>query len=129
MSVPIWANGAAARERAAKARARGHDAAAAQVELELSERLEALLTNIEASARKIALYKQKMVAQAEAAAASTQHAFEVGRASVSDVLNAHRAVLEVQMQLVRARHDHAVAWSDLDALAGMRLERSYVDGG
>lgn len=126
VSVPIWAQGAAARERAANARARAHDAEAIRIELDLVERLETLLTDIDASARKIALYEGEMIGQAEAAAASARHAFEVGRASVAELLTAQRAVLEVQLGLVGARHDHAVAWSSLNALAGAPVERSMI---
>ena len=126
VSVPIWAQGAAARERAANARARAHDAEAIRIELDLVELLETLLTDIDASARKIALYEGEMIGQAEAAAASARHAFEVGRASVAELLTAQRAVLEVQLELVGARHDHAVAWSSLNALAGAPVERSMI---
>lgn len=129
ISVPIWAGGAASRARRQDARSRAYRAEAAHVRDRLYAELELLLTDLRSSQRKIKLCEMEMLPQASIAVASVRSAFEAGRAGVADVLWAYGAALEIEMELVAARHDHAVAWSDLEALVGMPVMEGGADDG
>ena len=128
MSVPIWASGASAKARAARARSRAHRAQAEHIRTRLVADLRVRVTDLRGSARTVATYQDQMLPQAVTAQDSVYGAFEAGRAGVTELLDMHRTLLELRLELVAARYAHEVAWSDLEALVGRPIrERSDDD--
>jgi len=118
ISVPIWANGASAKARVARAKSRAHRAQAEHIRGLLRSDLRVLLTDLSGSARMITTYETKMIPQAVTAQQSIYSGFEAGRVSVAELLDMHAVRLELELELVRQRYEHEIAWSDLEALVG-----------
>jgi outer membrane protein TolC len=129
ISVPIWANGAAGKARVARAKSRAHRAHAEHIRGLLRSELRVLLTDLSGSARTIATYETKMIPQALTARQSVYFGFEAGRVGVAELLDMHAICLELELELVRRRYEHEVAWSDLEALMGRPVGGRSVDDG
>ncbi|MGD8859235.1 MAG: TolC family protein [Myxococcales bacterium] len=118
VSLPVWAGSyddsiGAERAQAAALRARAdglRDVAAARVST--------LLARLRDTHRRVELHSGTLMPQARAAFESVTSAFSVGDAGVASVLLAQRDLLEVRLELARARHDHAVAWAELEDAVG-----------
>jgi hypothetical protein len=87
------------------------------------------LTDLSGSARTIATYETKMIPQALTARQSVYFGFEAGRVGVAELLDMHAICLELELELVRRRYEHEVAWSDLEALMGRPVGGRSVDDG
>jgi len=118
ISVPIWASGASAKARVARAKSRAHRAQAEHVRGLLRSDLRVLLTDLRGSARTIGTYQTQMIPQAIVAQESVYFAFEAGRVGVTDLLDTHGIRLELELELAHARYEHEVTWSDIEALVG-----------
>ena len=127
ISVPIWANGASAKARVARAKSRAHRAQAEHIRGVLRSDLRVLLTDLSGSARAIATYERQMIPQALTAQESVYVGFEAGRVGVAEILDVHRIRLELEMELVRRRYEHELAWSDLEALLGRPVNERAPD--
>lgn len=128
ISLPLWqgsyADAISAREADASAqRAEGRvllDRARAA--------LESALSRVRDAVRRAALYQDTLVPQAESAYESVLGAYTVGQGTVAQALLAQRDLLDLRVELDRARADHARAWARLEEVAGRELRRSPVVG-
>ena len=76
--------------------------------------------------RRTALYRGTLVPQAESAYDSVLGAYTVGRGTVAQALLAQRDLLELRVELDRARADHGRAWARLEEIAGREVRRAPI---
>lgn len=118
MSIPLWQ-----RNYSEATQAHESDARAYQYERQalLDQSLEALhatLSNLEDAKRRAQLYEQTLVPQAQATYQSVLGSFTVGRGSVAQALLAQQELLELRIELQKAKASHAIAWSRLQEVLG-----------
>lgn len=121
--IPLWQgsydeSAVAARAEANAERAEGRAAR----ERALAE-LEAALSAVRDAARRVALYRDTLVPQAESAYASVLGAYATGRTNVAAMLLSQRDLLELKIELESARADHARSWARLEQVVGRELPR------
>jgi outer membrane protein TolC len=121
MSVPLWQGSYsdasdAHRARAIERRAEG-EAAIRRAEAAL----EAALSHLRDTERRVRLHERTLVPQAEAVYSSVLGAYHTGASSIAQLLLSVQDLLELQVQLVEARADHAVAWAHAEQLVGRPL--------
>jgi outer membrane protein TolC len=83
--------------------------------------LASTLANLRDAKRRVELYQMTLVPQAETAYDSVLGSYTVGRGTVAQSLLAHRDLLELRIELERARADHARTWARLEELVGREL--------
>lgn len=117
LKLPIWGDDYQGAEDASRARgeAMRHQRQDALDRAEGAARV--AMSTIEDTRRRVALYQQTLVPQAEAVYGSTLGAYESGPGNVASVLLAFRELLELRLMTVDALAEHAMAWASLDALA------------
>jgi len=72
--------------------------------------------------RRLRLYRDTLIPQAQSAYESVIGSYAVGRSGVAAALLAQRDLLELAVALVRARADHGVAWARLERVVGRPVE-------
>lgn len=117
-SVPLWIGSYRDAEEAARAEteARRSEAAAAARSAEAA--LDDALARIADSARRIALLEEALLPRGEAMVVALRGAYEAGRASLAQLLLGEETLLELRLERVDLRADHAIAWAELDAVVG-----------
>ena len=122
VSLPVW-RGAyradQARERAAAAASRARSRVARD---DAAAELTATLASVSDSHRRIELYHSTLIAQAELVYEATLGDFHTGAAALADVIDAERQLLRLELDLARARADHASAWARLEAIVGRKVD-------
>jgi outer membrane protein TolC len=124
MSLPLWAGSYSDAEQAA------HAAAAAQrAEREARERrseaaLEAALSEIRDAQRRIHLYRDTLVPQAETTLEATMGGYQTGRSTLAATILAQRDLIDLKIALAQARADHARAWAALELVVGAPVDRT-----
>jgi outer membrane protein, heavy metal efflux system len=123
VSVPLW--GGSYRDEMAAARAEG---AAREADGEAARRtaaaeLERALSEVRDAQRRIELYRDVLVPEAETVHASLLGGLGAGRASLAQTLLSERELLELHVDLARARAEHAAAWAFLERVVGRPVER------
>jgi cobalt-zinc-cadmium efflux system outer membrane protein len=126
MKLPLWqgiygdkADAARADGAAFRARRSGvHDDALAALVRTLSQLRDAT--------RRVKLYQQTLLPQAEAVYGSVLAGYQTGETMVAATLLAERALLDLQLATFRARADHAVAWARLEELVGRAVKAKEV---
>ena len=126
LRIPLWSGEVGARQESLAAQEIAlratERAAMEQVSLELAT----LLSRMQDNARRIRLYEQTLVPQAEAALASVHGAYEVGQAAVTALLLAQTELLELRLQLTAMRTVHQQHWAALERLAGRPVASKEV---
>ena len=124
--IPLWQRSYGGARDAAKAEARAHladrDSAIDRAEAELAEALSA----VRDSARRVELYSGTLIPQAQSAYESVLGSYTVGRSSVAQTLLAQRDLLELSIEVERARAQHASAWARLEFIVGHPVEAGAV---
>ncbi len=117
-SVPIWwgayaagVNSAAASQRAASHEIRGQ-------RLALEAELDDVLFNLRDAQRRQVLYRDEIVPKSRENLESTTASYRSGRASLIDLIDAQRTLLEFDLALERARTDAFIAAARMRALIG-----------
>jgi outer membrane protein TolC len=121
VSLPVWSGSYAAAERESR-----HLARALREELDAEE--QRLRVEVETSAfhiadagRRIALYRDSLLPRAEEALQLTLASYRAGEASVLDVIDSERALLEFERSYWRACRDYGRGRAELRALTGEAL--------
>ena len=128
MRLPLWQGSYADAIAAARAEARAQRAdQRAQTDRALAE-LESALAALRDAARRVERYRNTLLPQAEAAYASVLGAYASGRGSVAQTLLAQRDLLDLRVDIERARADHARAWARLEQVTGQELRRGSAAG-
>lgn len=121
LSIPlVYAEQAAERQALAEAEAFRADALDARYQAEAE--LDRALASIRDAARRIELYENTLIPQAEVTYASVVGAYQTGRSTIAAALLIQRDLIELQVGLAHARRDHAVAWARLEFLVGHDVE-------
>jgi cobalt-zinc-cadmium efflux system outer membrane protein len=121
VSVPIWGRKYGAAEREARSRL---EAALEQREDKVNmlvSRLEMAAYGVEDAERKIALYRDTLIPQAEQAMVVTQQAFTAGNGGFLDVIDSQRTLLQVQLEYERALVERAERLAEVEMLVGRPL--------
>jgi outer membrane protein TolC len=118
LSVPLW--GPSYRESMSAARAEGaaHRADQEAATLAAMAALEEALSAVRDAQRKIELYRDTLIPQAETTFQSVLGGYQSGRSTVAAALLAQRDLLELQLDLARSRARHARAWAVLESVVG-----------
>jgi len=115
VSVPIFGQDAAGDlQRAAEADGAAERAA-------VSRLTQAWSTTRDAH-RRLRLFETTLLPQARAAYESVTGSYATGERSVATSLAAQRTFLEIELDTIRVRAQHGMAWARLEALAGRPIE-------
>ena len=118
LTLPLW-QGVHAREVAAsRATAEALRADQRAAELDARAALTATLAEVEDSARRVGLIGGTLLPQAESAHRSVLGSVSAGRGSVTQALLSQADLLDLRVELARARATHAGSWARLRALVG-----------
>lgn len=125
--VPLWQGSysksvEAAQAEAVASRSDG-DAAANQAIAEL----EAALAQVRDSARRVELFRNALLPQAESTYTSVLGSYAAGRGSVAQALLAQRDLLELRIELEEERAAHARAWARLEQVTAENLGRADLE--
>lgn len=118
MSLPLWQSHYADAAKAAEAESRAHLADRQSLLDRAEAEVTSTLASLRDATRRIELYRVTLVPQAETAYESVLGSYTVGRGTVAQALLAQRDLLELRIELERARAQHARTWARLEQLVG-----------
>lgn len=122
LKVPLWQGSYSDSVEAARADARAHRADQRALIDRAESELTATLADLRDATRRVDLYRVTLVPQAESAYESVLGSYTVGRGTVAQTLLSQRDLLELRIELERARADHARTWARLEELVGHELQ-------
>lgn len=123
LNVPIWWDKLAAGVREARRR---QTVAARQKQDKanvLAAELKLVLYHVRDAGRKINLYRDTLLPKARQALRAVQTAFQAGKASFSDLIDAQRLYLAFELAGKRAATDKAKRLAELEVLVGRQIPR------
>ncbi|MEQ8763393.1 MAG: TolC family protein [Planctomycetota bacterium] len=118
VSLPIWRDSYAAAEREARHRARSAEEELRDAETRLHTQIEEQAFRVDDSARRIALYRDTLIPRARESLQLTMSAYRTGEASVLDLIDSERALLEFDLSFWRACRELWISRARLKALMG-----------
>ncbi len=127
LSLPIFQRAHRDRAASASARAEAQRARYRDAQQRAIAEVAAAVATLRHSAHSIDQHLHALIPQAEAVYGSVASSFETDRAALIAVLMAQRELLDLRLNLARARHDHAVAWATLAYLVGQPIEKHRPD--
>ena len=119
--IPLWQGSYSDSIEAAEAESRAHLADQRSLVDRAEAELASTLANLRDATRRVDLYRVTLVPQAETAYESVLGSYTVGRGTVAQALLSQRDLLELRIELERARADHARTWARLEELVGREL--------
>jgi outer membrane protein, heavy metal efflux system len=117
-SLPVWRSSYDAAEREARHRVRSANERLAAEESRLRSSLEGETFRVEDAERQIRLYRESLVPRASETLDLTLVAYRAGDASILDLIDAERVLLEFELSAWRACRDALQGISRLNALIG-----------
>jgi outer membrane protein TolC len=121
LELPLWRSryraGAREAEALEKAARLDYDAAANRLGLAL----ETALYRFRDGHRRVGLLRDTLIPKGEEAVASLDASYRAGDAGFLDLVDAERALLEFQLQAVRAETDRAQAVAEIERITGVPL--------
>lgn len=127
LSVPLWGPNYRDSMGAARAEGAAHRADRDAAQNTADANLEAALSAVRDAQRRIDLYRDTLIPQAETTFQSVLGGYQSGRSTVASALLAQRDLLELQLELARSRARHARAWAVLEAAVGRNV-KPELDG-
>lgn len=127
ISLPIWRDSYRAGVAESLATRAGTAGRRAAEENELLEQLESALFEHRDALRRAELYRSSLIPKAENAFSSLLAAFSAGDATMLDVLESERQLLEFRLAEQRARADATIALAALDTLIGRQVPRKPIE--
>ena len=122
LSVPLWGPSYRSSMDAARAEGAAHRADRDAARQAADAHLEAALSAVRDAQRRIDLYRDTLIPQAETTFQSVLGGYQSGRSTVASALLAQKDLLELQLVLARSRARHARAWAVLEAVVGRTVE-------
>ena len=122
LSVPLWGPNYRDSMSAARAEGAAHRADRDAALQTADAQLVAALSAVRGAQRRIDLYRNTLIPQAETTFQSVLGGYQSGRSTVASALLAQKELLELQLVLARSRADHARAWAVLEAVVGRSVE-------
>lgn len=118
IDLPIWRG--TYRDAVKEARSRKEAAIQTHADREniLAADLKMALYRLRDTERKIDLFQNTLIPQAEQALNVTEEAYRGGTVDFLGLIDAQRLLLEFQLDLERALADHEIAWARIEMLAG-----------
>ena len=104
--------------RAAEAERAALEADAEAARREASRAVRQSLASLDEMVRRIELHESTLLPQAEAVLESVRGAYEVGQTEIASLLHAQHELLELRIELARARAEHQREWARLERLVG-----------
>ena len=128
LSIPLW--GRSYREEAEAARANGaaYRADEEAAVLRADAAVAAALAAVRDAHRRILLYRNTLIPQAETTLRSVLGSYRTGRSTVASALLAQRELLELQLELAKSRAEHARAWASLERVVGRSVSFAQTGG-
>ena len=122
IELPLWQSNYAQDQKAHQA-----DAAAARAEWAAARDraaadLAVALSSIRDSARRATLHERTLIPQAQGVLESQLGEYVSGQSELAAILLAERDLLELRLELVRIHANHAIAWAELERIAGRSVE-------
>ncbi|MEO2093258.1 MAG: TolC family protein [bacterium] len=118
ISLPVWTSSYAAAEREARQRARAArerlDAGRRVLEADLAEEI----FRVDDAARRIVLFRDSLLPRARESFKLTLSSYRTARAGVLDLIDAERALFELELSMWRACRDYYQGRARLKALVG-----------
>lgn len=121
VTLPVWRGAYRGASAAAEAESAAYTARAAAAADQLAAEAAASVNNLRDAVRRVSLYESTLIPQAESVYDAVTGAYQTGDSTLAAVLLAERDVLELRLELARARSDHARAWAALERAAGRSL--------
>ena len=118
LSLPLWGPSYRDSMNAARAEGAAHRADRDAALHAADAHLTAALSAVRDAQRRIDLYRNTLIPQAETTFQSVLGGYQSGRSTVAAALLAQRDLLELQLDLARSRARHARAWAVLEAVVG-----------
>lgn len=118
VGLPIWRDAYAAERRAADAVRRAARLELDAWQLELQAEVEQVTFEVADAERKLNLYRERLLPRAREAYELELSSYTVGDAELSDLIDAERALLELDLEASRALRDRVRSIARLAALAG-----------
>ena len=122
LSVPLWGRNYRDAMSAARAEGDAHRADRDAALQSADAQLTAALSAVRGAQRRIDLYRNTLIPQAETTFQSVLGGYQSGRSTVASALLAQKELLELQLKLARSRAHHARAWAVLEAVVGHPVE-------
>jgi len=123
ITLPIWRAKYRAAEREARLRHSSATHALAEQDNRLVARVERATFGLNDAERKISLYRDSLVPKAQQSLKATQAAYQAGKASLTDVIDAERTLLAFRLGHERALASRAQRLAELDMLVGRPVPR------
>jgi outer membrane protein, heavy metal efflux system len=123
INVPLWLAKYRAGERESEANLRAATLARADRENTLEAEAKMVLYQFRDAERKIDLYRDTLLPKARQALRAAMTAFEGGKASFTDLVDAERVWLEFHLMHERARADREQRLADIERLTGKQFPR------
>lgn len=121
LSVPLWRFAETAGESAARAESRALLAERDALVLARKSEVDVVLTRIRDAVRRVRLYRDTLLPQAETVLEATLSGYQIGEVPLASVLFAERELLEMKLALYEAQASHAKAWAVLEHLVGSKV--------
>lgn len=122
VSLPIWFGSYTDAEEAARAEAMAFRAEGESAEQAAAAELAEALASVRDSYRRVHLYRDTLLPQAETVYRSALGAYQTGGARITDVLLAVGELLDLQLEVQRDLARHATAWARLQHVVGHDVE-------
>ena len=121
MNLPVWRKSYQGAQQQARARARRTQFERKDLENNLLAQAAGVLYAFEDSGRKIALYEDRLVPQAEELVGASETAYTAGTVDFLSLIDAQQTLLRHQLLLERARATRQQRLAELEMLAGIDL--------
>ena len=118
LSVPLWGPNYRDAMGAARAEGAAHLADRDAALYAADAQLEAAMSAVRDAQRRIDLYRNTLIPQAETTFQSVLGGYQSGRSTVASALLAQKDLLELQLELALSRAHHARAWAVLETVVG-----------
>lgn len=118
LNIPLWFGKRTAGIREARSRELAALKDREGLEKKLGADMKLALYKYRDAVRKIELYQDALIPRGEQALAASLEAYHAGKAGFSDLVNAQRALLEFELNHVRALTDQAQRLAEIEMLVG-----------
>ena len=126
VKVPLWGGIYDSKESEARSQGAALEAKAHAASDEATGALEVALSDVRDATRRIRLYRDTLVPQAETVYSSVLGGYASAESTLPAVLMAQRDLLELQLSLFVAQADYATAWARLEDVLGRPVRAREV---
>lgn len=129
INVPLWSGKATARRLASAGRLQAASSRRNRLSLDLDQQLESILYRVRDAQRSWFLYQENLLPRARQILTASTSDYETGQATFDEVIGARENLLGLELALLRATADQALALNDLQTLLGVPLKSLSISTG